>query len=97
MKLRPQADSDEHILMYFASEYGSTTKQYASLSLIDHQVVLTVNKPNKEVQKVKSEPLVAGELIDVAVKQTGNALVMTVNGNQVSTVSQQFRENQKNT
>ncbi|ULU04746.1 hypothetical protein L3Y34_017478 [Caenorhabditis briggsae] len=86
MKLRPTADSDEHILMYFASEYGASTKQYASLSLIDQQVVLTVNKPNMEVQKVKSEPLGAGELIDVAVRQTGSALVMTVNGNQVSEI-----------
>lgn len=47
MRLRPQTDSDEHILMYFASEYGSTTKQYASLSLIENQVVFTLNRPNK--------------------------------------------------
>ncbi|EGT39372.1 hypothetical protein CAEBREN_31560 [Caenorhabditis brenneri] len=50
------------------------------------KVVLTVNKPNHETQQIRSETLVSGELIDVGVKQTGNALVMTVNGNQVSTI-----------
>ncbi|CAB3410943.1 unnamed protein product [Caenorhabditis bovis] len=86
LKLKPRGDADEHVLMYFASDYSPAAKQFASISLVENQVVLTVRHPEKDVQRIRSEPIAQGAMLDISVAQIDEQMVLNVNGQEVSAI-----------
>ncbi|CAI5441954.1 unnamed protein product [Caenorhabditis angaria] len=81
LKVKPNNDNDEHLLVYFGNKYGPRSNEYVSLSLVANQVVLTVKQPDQhEVTRIETEPLEPGKMFDVSLTHNENILTMEVNG-----------------